>query len=78
MGHGRAEGSSAVGGGRQVAMSLTLDGMHIHIFRSLQLESSYVGGLLYSVLITKAWHNPYLLLPPVKDYIPYHILLSGD
>ena len=52
--------------------------MQIHIFESLQLESSYVGGLLYSVLITKAWHNPYLLLPPVKDYIPYHILLSGD
>ena len=40
MGGGRAEGSSTVGSGRQVAMSLTLNGMHIHIFESLQLEGS--------------------------------------
>ena len=50
MGGGRPEGSSAVGGGRQVVMSLTLDGMHIHIFESLQLEGSYVGNLLYPSL----------------------------
>ena len=49
VGDGRAEGPSATGDGGQAAMSLTtdLDGMHIHIFASLQLESSYVGGLLY-------------------------------
>ena len=49
MGDGGAEGPSATGDGGQAAMSLTtdLDGMHIHIFASLQLESSYVGGLLY-------------------------------
>ena len=50
MGQGRAEGSSAVGGGRQVAMSLTLDGINTHIFESLQLEGSYVGNLLYPSL----------------------------
>ena len=53
--------------------------MHVRIFERLQLEGLYVGGLPYSVLITKAWHSPYLVLPTVKDYIPlYHILLSGD
>ena len=45
MGDGRAEGSSAVGDGVQAAASLTpdTDGMHVHIFESSQLESSYVG-----------------------------------
>ena len=49
MGDGRAEGLSAIQDGGQAAMSLTpdIDGMHVHIFASLQLESSYVGGLLY-------------------------------
>ena len=49
VGDGRAEGPSATGDGGQAAMSLTpdIDGMHVHIFASLQLESSYVGGLLY-------------------------------
>ena len=52
MGDGRAEGSSAIGDGGQVATSLTpdpdVDGMHIHIFERLQLEGSYVGDLLNS------------------------------
>ena len=49
MGDRRAEGSSATGVGGQAAMSLTpdTDGMHVHIFESLQLGSLYVGGLLY-------------------------------
>ena len=52
MGDGRAEGSSAIGDGGQVATSLTpdpdVDGIHIHIFERLQLEGSYVGDLLNS------------------------------
>ena len=52
MGDGRAEGSSAIGDGGQAAMSLTpdVDGMHICIFESSQLEGSYVGDLLYQPL----------------------------
>ena len=48
MGDGRAEGSSAIGDGGQAAVSLTpdVDGTHVHIFESLQLEGSYVGDLL--------------------------------
>ena len=40
MGDGRAEGSSAIGDGGQAAVSLTpdVDGTHVHIFESLQLE----------------------------------------
>ena len=46
VGDGRAEGLSAVGVGGQAAMSLTsdIDGMHVHIFESLQLGGSYVGA----------------------------------
>ena len=49
MGDRRAEGSSATGVGGQAAMSLTpdTDGMHVHIFESLQPKSSFVGDLLY-------------------------------
>ena len=49
MGDGRAEGSSAIGDVGQAAISLTpdLDGTHVHIFESSQLEGSYVGDLLY-------------------------------
>ena len=49
MGDGRAEGSSAIGDGGQAAISLTpdIDGTHVCIFESLQLEDSYVGDLLY-------------------------------
>ena len=49
MGDGRAEGSSEVGDGGQAAISLMpdVDGMHVRIFRSSQLEGSYVGDLLY-------------------------------
>ena len=48
MGDRRAEGWSAVDGG-QAAISLTpdVDGTHVHIFESSQLEGSYVGDLLY-------------------------------
>ena len=48
MGDGRAEGSSAIGDGGQAALSLTpyMDGMHVRIFESSQLEGSYVGDLL--------------------------------
>ena len=46
MGDGRAEGSSAIGDGRQAAISLTPDinGTHVRIFESSQLEGSYVGA----------------------------------
>ena len=49
MGDGRAEGSSAIGDGGQAAVSLRpdVDGMHIRTLESLQLESLYVGDLLY-------------------------------
>ena len=48
MGDGRAEGSSAIGDGGQAAISLRpdVDGIHVRIFQSLQLEGSYVGDLL--------------------------------
>ena len=47
MGDGRAEGSSAIGDGRQAAVSLTpdIDGTHIRIFESPHLEGSCVGDL---------------------------------
>jgi len=50
VGDGRAGGSSAIGDGEQAAISLTpeVDGTQIHIFESLQLASSYTGGLLYN------------------------------
>ena len=45
MGDDRAERSSSIGDGAQAAVSLTpdLDGKHVCIFASLQLEGSYVG-----------------------------------
>ena len=48
MGDGRAEGSSAIGDGGQAAVPLTpdVDGTHVRIFESSQLEGSYVGDLL--------------------------------
>ena len=48
MGDGRAAGSSAIGDGGQAAISLTpdVDGAHVHIFESSQLEGSYVADLL--------------------------------
>ena len=44
----RAEGSLAIGDGGQAAISLMpdVDGTHVRIFESLQLEGSYVGDLL--------------------------------
>ena len=49
MGDHRAEGSSAKGDGGQAAISLMpdVDGMHVCIFESSQLQGSYVGDLLY-------------------------------
>ena len=49
MGGGRAEGSSAIGDRGRAAISLTpdVDGTHVHIFASWQLEGSYIGDLLY-------------------------------
>ena len=46
-GNGRAAGSSAIGDRGQTAVSLMPNaGTHIHIFESLHLEGSYVGGFL--------------------------------
>ena len=48
MGDGRAEGSLAIGDRGQAAGSLPdVDGPHVCIFESLQLEGSYVGDLLF-------------------------------
>ena len=49
MGDGRAEGSSAMGDGGQAAVSITPDveGMHVCIFDSSQLEDLYAGDFLY-------------------------------
>ena len=48
MGDGRAEGSSAIGDGMKAAISLRpdVDGMHICIFGSSQLEGLYAADLL--------------------------------
>ena len=48
MGDGRTEGSSAIGDGGQAAISLMpdVDGTHVCIFESSQLEGSCVGDFL--------------------------------
>ena len=48
LGDGRAEGSSEIGDGGQVTISLPpdIDDTHFHIFESLQLEGLHVGDLL--------------------------------
>ena len=48
MGDDRAEGASAIGDGGQAAVSLMpdVDGTHVHIFESSQLEGLYVEDLL--------------------------------
>lgn len=50
MSDGRAEASSAIGDGGQAATSLTpdVDGMHVCIFDSLELEGLHVEYLLCS------------------------------
>ena len=55
MGDDRAERSSARGEGGQDAVSLTpdVDGKHVRIFESLQLEGWCVGDLLY-----QEWFSP--------------------
>ena len=52
VGDGRGEGSSAIGDGRQFAISLTLavDGTHVCIFESSQLEGLLSMG--FSVMVT--------------------------
>ena len=54
LGDGRAEGSSAIVDGGHAAISLMpdIDGMHAQMFESLQLESQYVGDLLYIYVYT--------------------------
>jgi len=49
VGDGRAEGLLAIRDGGQAAISPMpdVDGTHVRIFESLQLEDSYVGDLLY-------------------------------
>ena len=53
MGDGKIEGLSAIGGGGQAVIPLTpdIDGMHVHIFESSQLEGSYVRDLLYLTFV---------------------------
>ena len=69
MRDGRAEGLSFVGDGGRATVSLTpdVDGIHAHIFESLQLEDLYVGDVLclclFSLLIS------YEDLPLVLDLI---------
>ena len=48
VGKGKAEGSSPIGDGGQAAISFMSDveGTHVHIFESLQLEGLYVRDLL--------------------------------
>ena len=52
MGGGRAEGSSAIRDKGQAAISPMpdVDGTHVPIFESLQLEGSYIGDVLYKIL----------------------------
>ena len=59
MGDGRAEGSSAIADGGQAAISLTpdVDGMHVCIFESSQLEGSCVGDLLCPRNNTDQWYS---------------------
>ena len=54
MGDGRAERLSAIGDAGQAAISLMpdIDGMHVCIFESSQLEGLYVEDLLYCVVET--------------------------
>ena len=51
MGDGRAEGSPAIGDGGQATISLMpdVDGTHVHISESSQLEGLCVGNLLYLI-----------------------------
>ena len=53
MGDGRAEGSSAIRDRGKAVISLTpdIDGTHVHIFESSQLEGSYVG----TYCMTSGW-----------------------
>ena len=52
MGDGRTEGLSAIGDGGQAAISLMpdVDGTHVQILESSQLEGSYAGDLPYTYI----------------------------
>ena len=67
MGDGRVEGSSTVGDGGQATVSLMpdIDGMHVHMFESSQLEDFHVGGLVY-----KVQHNTYCMCPSLLKNKP--------
>ena len=54
MGDGKAEGSSAIGGGGQVATSVKpdADGTQVHIFESLQLEGLYARYFIYLICLS--------------------------
>ena len=53
MGDGRAEGPSAIGDGGQAAVSLTpdIDGKHVRLFESSQLEGSCRELIVYVLSI---------------------------
>ena len=53
VGDGRAGESSAIGDGEQAAIWLTpeVDGTHVRIFESLQLEDSYTGAYCVTELL---------------------------
>ena len=60
MGDDRAEGLSVTEDGGQAAISLTpgIDGTHIRILESSQLEGSYVGSLLYRSFCLLPYSEP--------------------
>ena len=86
MGDGRAEGSSTIGDRGQAAISLMpdVDGVHIRIFESLQLEGSYVGDLLYGYVYplkgnqdpVPRLHYCFLTAPPLSLH-PLPSLISN-
>ena len=72
MGGGRAEGSSAIGDGGQASVSFMhdIDGRHICIFESSQLEGSYVGDLLYThckIFKNRKLYTPIPSAPHILD-----------
>ena len=78
MGDGRAEGSSAIGDGGQAATSLTpdVDGMHVCIFESSQIEGSYVGDLLYYQQSSFTLHPCQICLHQIKKFFSFFCLFE--
>jgi len=64
VGDGRAEGSSAIGDGGQAAISLMphIDGIHVCIFESLQLEEG-----TYCTLWEKTEEVPHQVMTRAKE-----------